>query len=102
MELELHRCSGHLGQAVPLEVFADDHRVGSVRVNECFRGALPPSTAEVRVSMQGTIGSYPYRLRAGAQSVKLECGNPLWVAFEFFSLCYLPQLRDRAYSSCVK
>ena len=47
--------------------------------------------------MQGSVGSHPLRIRPNAESITLECGNPLWVAFDLLSLCYLPPLRNRVF-----
>lgn len=97
VELRLYRHSGHIGQWVPLDVLVDDQPVGKVRVSERFSATVPDDTAEVSVSMQGSVGSRCFRVPAGLASIELECGNPWWMAIDPLSLCYLPMLRNRAF-----
>lgn len=97
VELTLYRRSGHIGQAVPLDVLVDGRRIGALRVNEHFSTKLSAPASELQVSLQGSVGSPAFRLPQGVSSIKLECGNPLWVALDLLSLCYLAPLRDHVF-----
>jgi hypothetical protein len=81
---------------MPFYVLTDGKRIGALRVNEHFNTSLEPPVSALQVSLEGAVSSPAFRLPSGTHVRSLECGNPLRVAFDLLSLCYLPPLRARA------
>lgn len=97
MNIELYRHAGFLGRSVPLDVVVDGQIVESVKADQALSLSLPDTGVTLQVSMQGTVFSPIVEVTADGHHQRFECGTPLWVFFDFLSLCYLPLLKQRAF-----
>lgn len=97
MNVELYRHAGFFGRSVPLDVLVDGQKVASVMAGQALSIPLPDAEATLQVSMQSTVFSPIVRVVPDSHHQRFECGTPLWVLFDFLSLCYLPVLRQRVF-----
>ena len=58
---------------------------------------LPDGEVTLRVEMEGVVSSPTLTVRPRLDGQHFECGTPLWVLFDFMSLCYLPYLKRRVF-----
>ena len=97
MEIELFRHPGYLGRAVALDIFVNGQRVASIHSGTSQKIVLPNGDVTLAVEMQGGISSPAINISSDCDGQTFECGTRLWVIFDFFSLCYLPFLKQRAF-----
>lgn len=97
MEITLYRHPGHYGRALPLDVFANDQKVASIRGGATQAILLPDGEVTLRVGMKGAASSPALTVRPRHDGQHFECGTPGWVLFDFMSLCYLPCLKRRVF-----
>lgn len=120
MEIELHRPSSFLGnalgRALPLSVFFNGKKVGSVKTGESKSIALPDMDGILQVGFtkadEGfelphssgsqdisgcSISSPGYRINASYEGKRLEAGTNMWVVLDVISLCYIPYFGRRVF-----
>ena len=98
MEITLYRHPGHYGRALPLDVFANDQKVASIRCGATQAILLPDGEVTLRVGLgEGAASSPPLTVRPSDDGQRFECGTPWWVLLDFMSLCYLPCLKRRVF-----
>lgn len=97
MEITLFRHPGHYGRAMPLDVFANEQKVTSIQSGATQTILVPDGEVALRVEMEGVVSSPTLIVRPRLDGQHFECGTPLWVLFDFMSLCYLPYLKRRVF-----
>lgn len=97
MKVHLYRHPGYTGRLVPLDVLVDGMRAGSLRGRESVSLTLPEQGGVIQVSMQGYQSSPSFTVPPGSEGMRLECGNPLWVLFDFLSFSLLPGLKESVF-----
>ncbi len=97
MKVHLYRYPGYTGRLAPLDVLVDGIRAGSLRGDESVSLTIPEQGGVIQVSMQGYQSSPCFTVPPGSEGMRLECGNPLWVLFDFLSLSLLPALKDSVF-----
>ncbi len=120
MEITLYRHSGHfksvLGRWVPLSIFFNGLKVGSIKTGESKTIVLPdeegnlqvginkadeglglPHSEESKLLSNCFTTSVIYRITPSDAGSFFELGTNMWVAFDFVSLCYIPALSRRVF-----
>jgi len=120
MEITLYRHSGHLknalGRWVPLSVFLNGIKIGSIKTGETKTIILPdgegnlqvginkvdeglglPNSEESKLLSGCFTTSVIYRITPSDAGCIFELGTNTWVAFDFVSLCYIPALSRRVF-----
>lgn len=97
MKIELYRHAGYFGRSVPLDVLIDGQRVASIKANQELSISLPDTGASLQVSLQGAAFSQVVTVSPNCHHQRFECGTPIWVLFDFLSLCYMPVLKRRVF-----
>jgi hypothetical protein len=95
MLVELFRHPGYYGRSMPLDVIVNGQQVASISANQTISFTLTDE-ATLQVAMQGSTSSRLVKVSAN-KNLRFECGTPLWLLFDFMSLCYLPSLRHRVF-----
>jgi len=85
------------GALVPLDVLVDGQKVAVLRRGERIQVQLPDHGAKLQVVMQQFTRSPVVHIAPSDQGTTFDCGTPLWLLIDFFSLAYLPGLRDRVF-----
>jgi len=120
LEIELHRPSSFLGnalgRALPLSVFFNGKKVGSVKTGESKVIALPDMDGFLQVGItkadEGlelphssgsqdisgcSVSSPGYGINASDAGKRLEAGTNMWVVLDVISLCYIPYFGRRVF-----
>ena len=97
MNVELYRYAGFFGRGVPIDVLVDGQFVASIKAGQALSLSVSDNGAALQVSMQGTVFSPIVRVIPDGHHQRFECGTPLWVFFDFLSLCYLSALKQRTF-----
>ncbi len=120
MEVELHRPSSFLGnalgRALPLSVFFNGKKVGSVKTGESKSIALPDMDGVLQVGITKAdeglelphssgsqdiwgcaVSSPEYRINASDNGKRLEAGTNMWVVLDVISLCNIPYFGRRVF-----
>lgn len=97
MFIYLARRAVYCGAFVPLDVLVDDQKVAVLRRGERLQLQLPDQGAKLQVVMQQWTRSPVVHISPSDHGTTVNCGTPLWVLIDFFSLACLPGLRDRVF-----
>ena len=97
MQIHLYRHPGCMGRFAKLDVLLNGQRIGSIKGKETLDICLPEEGGVIQLVMQGFVASPAYTIPANSNGFCLECGTPLWVLFDVFSLAYLPFFRKRVF-----
>ena len=120
LEISLHRHADYLansyGRWLPLSVFFDGSRIGSISTGETKTFTLPDSTGMLRVVMtiedlslgrppRGALDmlanfsprSIEVQIATRDANGKFETGTKSWVTFDFFGLTSIPFLANHTF-----
>jgi len=99
MKIELSRKPGYFGRSAPLNVLVDGRQVATVEAGKTVSFFVDSPGAKLQVSMQESVSSPTVLLptRHTDETLKFECGTPVWLLFDIFGICLLPRFRQRVF-----
>ena len=97
VEIELYRHAGYIGRSAPLDILVNGGKFASVAAGQTLSLSLPGQSITLQVAMQGAVSSQVVFVQEQRGAMRFECGNPLWVLFDFLSLCHLPGIKGHVF-----